>query len=207
MYSIVRVQLVLCLLAVIIADEAYFPVKTKNEEEGVTAFEAKWFSKPLERMNEPHLPEAAKDSKAIVYRLMILPTWGNPIVVRVQKQQTIYSLSARRLDGQGGYDPGKLVEQRDIQLSEQDSKTLESLIESLKFFEMPTEDKIFGADGDESILEGVSGGKYHVVDRWCATSYEPQKRGLTNFLELYKFLIDKAALSQGPQDKGHKLLQ
>ena len=157
-------------------------------------------------MREPRLPGLAKDVNAEVYRIMILPTWGKPIAVRVQRHGELYSLSARRLDGQGGYDPGKLVESKNSELSTEDSKTLEQLIQKVSFFQLPTDDDVFGHDGDEWIIEGVSQGRYHVVVRWCADSYDPEKRKLTAFLALCKFLLDKAALSEKPKNKAHKLI-
>ena len=206
MNAIILVSALWCATASAIADDSYFPIKTKSGGEGVTAFESKWYGKSLERMREPRLPGLAKDVNAEVYRIMILPTWGKPIAVRVQRHGELYSLSARRLDGQGGYDPGKLVESKNSELSAEDSKTLEQLIQKVSFFQLPTDDDVFGHDGDEWIIEGVSQGKYHVVVRWCADSYDPEKRKLTAFLALCKFLLDKAALSEKPKNKGHKLI-
>jgi hypothetical protein len=188
------------------ASDSYFPIKTQAGGEGVTAFEAQWYGKSLERMNEPRLPEFAKDANAEVYRMMILPTWGNSIVVRVRKNGELYSLSARRLDGQAGFDPGKLVEAKDIDLGAEDSKALAVLIQNLSFFQLSTDDGFVGMDGDEWIIEGVSQGKYHVAKRWCASDYNPDKRGLTAFLVLCKFLVDRSTLSQRPKNKGHKLI-
>jgi len=204
--AIILVSALWCATASAIADDSYFPIKTKSGGEGVTAFESKWYGKSLERMREPRLPGLAKDVNAEVYRIMILPTWGKPIAVRVQRHGELYSLSARRLDGQGGYDPGKLVESKNSELSTEDSKTLEQLIQKVSFFQLPTDDDVFGHDGDEWIIEGVSQGRYHVVVRWCADSYDPEKRKLTAFLALCKFLLDKAALSEKPKNKGHKLI-
>ena len=206
MKAIILVSALWCATASAIADDSYFPIKTKSGGEGVTAFESKWYGKSLERMREPRLPGLAKDVNAEVYRIMILPTWGKPIAVRVQRHGELYSLSARRLDGQGGYDPGKLVESKNSELSAEDSKTLEQLIQKVSFFQLPSDDDVFGHDGDEWIIEGVSQGKYHVVVRWCADSYDPEKRKLTAFLALVKFLLDKAALSEKPKNKGHKLI-
>jgi len=157
-------------------------------------------------MNEPRLPELVKDVNAEVYRIMILPTWGNPIVVRAQRHGDVYSLAARRLDGQGGYDPGKLVESRDIELSADDSKTLTVLIQNLDFYRLPTDDDIKGFDGDEWIIEGVSQGKYHIVQRWCANDYNPKRRKLIAFLAFNKFLLDKSKISKRPRNKGYKLI-
>ena len=194
------------------ADDSYFPIRTNAGGEGVTAFESKWYGKSLERMNEPRLPGLAKNVNADVYRIMILPTWGKPVVVRVQKRGQLYSLSARRLDGQGGYDPGKLVEAKDSELGAADSKSLAVLIQNLNFFQLPTEDDVIGNDGDQWIIEGVSQGKYHVAVRWCADSYDSEKRKLTTFLALCRFLLDKSTLSgvftirRDRKIKGHKLL-
>jgi hypothetical protein len=157
-------------------------------------------------MKEPRLPDLAKDANAEVYRLLILPTWGNSIAVRVERHDELYKLSARRLDGQAGYDPGKLVESKDIQLGADDSKTLADLIRNLNLFKLSTDDGVLGNDGDEWIMEGVSQGKYHVAQRWCATEYDPDKRGLKPFLALCKFLIDKSTLSERPKNKGQKLI-
>ncbi len=151
--TIILVSALWCATALAFGDDSYFPIKTKAGGEGVTAFESKWYGKSLERMNEPRLPGFAKDVNADVYRIMILPTWGNPIVVRVRRRGERYSLSSRRLDGQGGYDPGKLVEAKDIELSADDSKSLAVLIQNLNFFQLPTDDDVMGNDGDQWIIE------------------------------------------------------
>src|SRR5271155_5834386 len=183
----VPILIALCVLAGPASAQSYFPIQTKPGQPGVTASQAQWYGKFLEKMKEPRLPEAASDATAVIYRLTILPTAGNPIAVRAQKLGTLFNLAARRLDGQGGSDPGKSAEEKDVQLSEADSSTLESTIAQLKFFEMPTDEHLVGADGEEWILEGVAAGKYHVIHRWCASSHETQKRGLADFVALCKF--------------------
>lgn len=206
MKFIVLVSALLCATTSAAADDSYFPIRTEPHGQGVTEFQAKWYGQSLERMKEPRLPELAKDQNAEIYRITILPTWGNSIAVRVQKNGELYSLSARRLDGQAGYDPGNLVESKDVALGADDSKTLALLIQNLNFFQMSTEDNVRGFDGDEWIVEGVSQGKYHLAVRWCAPLYGPAKRNLTAFLALCKFLLDKSALSERPRNKGHKLI-
>ena len=187
-------------------EQSYFPVDNKGGENAITAFEAEWYSKSLVRMNEPRLPPLAEKDDLETYRLMVLPTWGNPIVVRIEKRGKIFSVFARRLDGQGGYDPGKLAEAKDIALSPEESQELENLLQSLNFFQLSTRDKVNGLDGDEWIMEGVSHGKYHITTRWCAAYYDPPKRGLVQFLKLCDFLFNKSQLSVRPQNKGHKLI-
>lgn len=189
----------------ILSENSYFPIKTKPAE-GITAFEAEWYGRSLQRMNEPALPDSAKEANAEIYRILILPTWGNSIAVRVDKHGQTYHLSARRLDGQAGYDPGELAETKDTDLSLEDSNTLGALLRDVDFFQMSIRDNVRGYDGDEWILEGVSQGQYHVVQRWCAASYDPNNRKLKPFLALTKFLLDKSKLSKRPSNKGDKLI-
>jgi hypothetical protein len=87
--AIILVSALWFVTALALADDSYFPIKTKAGGEGVTAFESKWYGKSLERMNEPRLPGFVKDVNADIYRIMILPTWGNSIVVRVQRRGRI----------------------------------------------------------------------------------------------------------------------
>jgi hypothetical protein len=206
MKAILLISSLLCAMGLQVAANSYFPIKTTDGSEGVTAFESKWYGMSLKRMKEPRLPELAKDPNVETYRFLILPTWGHSIAVRVQKRGEVYSLSARRLDGDAGYDPGKLVESKDFELGPDASRILGELIQDLNFFQMPVEDNVQGMDGDESIIEGVSRGKYHVVQRWCASDYDPQKRGLAPFNALRKFLIDESTLSERPENKVHRLL-
>ncbi len=190
--------------ALFLAD--YFPPQTFAADP--LNFRVRWYSAELHALGEIPLSEFTRDVDAEVYRLMILPTWGNAIAVRIYKRGNLYRLSASRTDGQAGFDPGKSVEAKDLDLGVDDSKTLEGLLRDLNFFMLPTDDdfNFRGFDGDEWVLEGVSQGRYHVVDRWCATSYNPQKRGLTAFVALCKFLVDKSNLSERPNNRGHKLM-
>jgi|SRR5208283_604999 len=203
MKAILKVALFFVVSATVIESYSQTPSPTKNEE--VANFE-KRYSTSVQQFKEIRLSEIATDSQAEVYRMMIFPVWGDPISIRVQKHNGIYALSARRLDAHGGFKVGKLVEQKDCDLTPTDSKVLDDLIEKANLFGMPSDDGVMGLDGDEWVMEGVSQGKYHFVERWCATDYGPEKRGLLNFDALCKFLVDKSKLSARPTNKGHALI-
>ena len=194
-------------LAAMVQEESpRIPIKTKDSAEGVSAVEAKWYGGDLKRLNEEQLSDLAKGDNAEAYRMTIFPTWGNTIMVRVQKKQSGFLLVSKRLNGQAGYDAGKLVETKETQLSAEDGQELSALLADVKFFEMPTKENVRGFDGDETVFEGVFSGKYHVITRWCATAYDPKKRGLLAFNALCKFLIDKSNLSDRPRNKGRRLM-
>jgi hypothetical protein len=184
----------------------YFPPHTESVAEGITAFHEHESREFLARINEPPLSEFTKDADAEVYQMTIFPSWGDTILVRVQRQGGVYSLSGRRLEGQAGFEQGKLVEAKDFKLNADDSITLKRLLQNLNFFRLSKDDNVRGTDGDEWFLEGVSQGKHHIVQRWCASSCNPEKRGLKAFLNLCKFLVDKSTLSQRPRNKGRKLI-
>jgi len=175
--------------------DGYFPIKQRAEDAGIDAFEARVYSAALENMSEPKLPNLSKDPNAVVYRLLILPNYSNPMAVRVDKQGAIYRVSARRLDGRGGYETGELVESKEFELSAEDSKTLKELLRKLNFFQLMTDDGVVMDDGDAWILEGVSQGKYHLIERMNAYTYRTKQRRLTALHDLSKFLLDRCRLS------------
>lgn len=200
------VLILLCAAAVAVAQEPYFPLKTKSNYEGLAWSEAEWYSSQLTAMKEPRLPPLAKDVSNETYRMTFLPSWGDAIAVRVQRHDQAFHLVAKRLHGQSGFVAGKLVETKEIELNAAESHALETLIAKLGFYQMPTDDEIAGNDGEEWIIEGVSGGRYHVVQRWTAT-YRTNERRLEPFLAFCKFLVNKSALSAPPSDGGEILLR
>ena len=97
------------------ASDQYFPTHKDGEKgDGISEIEAEWYGSCLKLLMEPPLLHSPKDTVAI--RFLILPTWGNPISVRATLEGDRYRLIGRRLDGEGGYDPGKLAEKTDVLL-------------------------------------------------------------------------------------------
>lgn len=186
-------------------DTAYFPTSKDGEWKNgaISAFESEWYSKHLSAMGEPSLYPPRDGVTA--FRLLILPTWGHPISVRAEMVGEAYKLVSRRLDGQGGYDPGKVVETREVALTKADTASLKKLLDSLKMFERPTEDGHSGLDGDQWIFEGVAGGRYHILNIWCAGD-EVKQRGLEPFMGVCRFLIGHSKLIERPKNRDHELL-
>jgi hypothetical protein len=197
----IPVLILACAAATAFGAERYFP---RESQGGLSAFEQKWYGGALRRMHESSLLGVTRDPKAVVYRFTLLPTWGNPVTVRTTRHGDHYRLSLRRLDGMGGYELGHLAEQKEIELSPGDSAAFDRLIARAAFFTIPISEESGGTDGEEWILEAVSGGKYHVVDRWCPNVYDTKKRKLEGFVALCIFLLHKTA--QDPTNKGERIL-
>ncbi len=181
-------------------EHAYFPVDQKGVK-GVSEFESKWFGQALKNMDEPSLMGAGKSTG--VFRFLLLPTWGNPISVRVVVGDRDGQLVGKRLDGLGGYAPGKLAETTSRSLSGEEVKEFADLYSKLKFFGLDTADKDAGHDGSEWIVEASDHGAYHIVVRWSPDRYDPVKRHTTDFVNLCKWLFKKAGFREDAQNKGH----
>ena len=188
--------------AVAVAAEPYFPMKGVSEQSGLSAFEAGWYTDCLRRLKEPSLLTQTNNSKGETYRLTIIPSFGNPVSIRVQENGGSYLLISACLTGQGGYDAGRLAERKRIRLDEADSRVVADKIRKLNLFEIPTNEtpEVHGNDGEEWIIEGLRRGKYHVVRRWCLSSYQTEKRRLQPILDLTDFLLTKSRLRHWPAE-------
>ena len=130
-------------------------------------FVAKWYSEHLAAIGEPSLwMLSRRDSEATAYRLLWLPTFHHPVCVRIDRTRDGAKLRARVLNGMGGYAPGQIAIDRSVTLGADQFIALNRRLEQAAFWEMPTELGDLGLDGDQLIVEGVTTGKYHVVDRW-----------------------------------------
>lgn len=181
------------------SSEKFFPI---DEKRGISRFEEDWYGKALRAMEEQPLHTTASTTKATVYRLTILPTWGNPVAVRLSVLEGKASIEGRRLNGQGGYEPGKLVEKGVAPLSAEALGSFEQLFAKLNFEKQSTRDPNRGHDGSEYILETVTGGRYQVVVRWTPTS-DTSKRGLTEFVAVATWLYRASPLKADLTNKGH----
>ncbi len=177
-----------------------FPIDERGTR-GVSSLENQWFGKILDRLREPSLFSTER-KEATVYRFTLVPTWGNPISVRLTVTDGVGEIAAKRLDGEGGYEPGHLAEQGAAKLTKEATNEFTALFGKTHFSKLETRDKDGGKDGSEWILEAVKGGKYHVVVRWCPTEYDPEKRGTVEFAKVCKWLFQKSPLKADATNKG-----
>lgn len=186
------------LLTCLVVAQPFFPV---DEQRGISSFEEEWYGKALKALDEKPLHADAEATKGTVYRLTILPTWGNPVTVRLTVLEGKATIEGKRLDGQGGYEPGKLVEKGLTPVPAETLATFENLFAKVNFEKQTTRDPTRGLDGSQYILERVTEGKYHVVVRWSPDS-DPQKRGLSAFLAASQWLYRASPLKKDVTNKG-----
>lgn len=187
------------------AEEVFFPIATKDAPHGLTVSEAEWYSKSLIRMEEPSLSHTQKGDPTWMIRFLLLPTWGPPLSVRVEEKGETARIIGKRLGGQGGYDPGHLVQTVQRELSPTEWQTLRQLFESIRFSELPTKASHEGLDGEQWILEASATTGYHLAVRWSANSFDPKKRGTLEFVNICESLLKLASLKDYATNKGRPL--
>jgi hypothetical protein len=150
-------------------DEFFFPVGVlipSQNGASLDDFVRRWFSKSLQRMGEPSF--ICEAPSADTYRLLMLPTWGAPVGVRVTLLSTTADVVVKRLSGNGGYDPGTLLAAKTSSLSVDDAARFRNTVADSAFWSIPTNDLdnlLRVRDGTEWVMEGRSGNRYHVVFR------------------------------------------
>jgi hypothetical protein len=129
----------------------------------------------LEAMGEPSLWLAAQKADVHVYRFLWLRTFHHPVALRIDvAPDGTARLSAKVTTGAGGYEPGVLRTDKSVPLTRAQVKRFLDGLEKAKFWTLPTaEPEAVGKDGSIRItldgalwtIEGVTDGRYHVVDR------------------------------------------
>jgi hypothetical protein len=133
-------------------------------------FHINWYAKHLKALEEPVLRDSLPSK---VFRFTWLRSFHNPIVIGLENNNDSIILYWKVGNGAGGYEPGKLIEDKNKKLTTKVWSNVVSNINSIDFWNLPsTKNGITGMDGAQWILEGKELGKYHVVDRWSGGEIE-----------------------------------
>lgn len=154
----------------------YFPAGAFGDTAKQHQFVAEWYSKHLAVMSEPSLLELSRrDATAEVYRFVYLRSFHHPISVRlVLRKDGTAILVSKETDGKGGYEPGKLIRNTTATLSKKQTDFFRSQVERGALWTLPTRQPgQIGLDGAQWIVEIMTGGRYHIVDRWSPRTDDP----------------------------------
>lgn len=111
------------------------------------------------------LRQAANGSRV---RFLGLRTFGNPVVVGMEKNGNETTLRRKTAGGAGGYEPGKIAADESKALGRQAWLEYMARLQKAGCRQMDTTDKgLMGFDGSQR-LPGVNLNRQcHPVDRWC----------------------------------------
>lgn len=133
-------------------------------------FHINWYARHLDALDEPVLSDSLPTK---VFRFTWLRTFHNPIVIGLENNNDSIILYWKVCDGAGGYEPGKIIENKNKILTKKEWDDFVVNVNSINFWNLPTtQSGILGTDGAQWILEGKKLGKYHVVDRWSGGTIE-----------------------------------
>ena len=146
----------------------YFQTKANwqdTTQDALDTFVNSWYSHMLFALKEPVLKDYKGDKE--VYRFTWLRSFNHPAVIRLEKQGDIIKLFSKVSDGAGGYEPGKIIFDTTLTLTQEHVDSINLQLDNAKFWTLQTESRDNnGTDGSEWIIEVFKNKQYHVVDRW-----------------------------------------
>jgi len=166
--TISTIIILFCLHSLIAQNELYVPFDKGETDfpKGVDHFWAKVYTEFLIELKEGKI-DTPKTEKEI-YRFLWLRTFHNPIVIRFEKNDTEIKLFWKRSNGEGGYEAGKIVENKNIELSQKEWSEFKELLDNSKFWKNPSikndSDIILVTDGAQWVLEGIKKNEYHISE-------------------------------------------
>lgn len=181
-------------------DSAIFYFKTKSNWHDtiinvVDSFANSWYSKMLYSLQEPVLKNYNGNKE--IYRFTWLRTFNHPVSIRLEKQGDIVNLFSKVCDGAGGYEPGKIIFNTTINLTEKEVDIANITLDNAKFWTLQTESKEDnGKDGSQWIIEVFKNSKYHMVVRWT-----PEKG--TAFRAIGEYLISISQIKNEMTGRDH----
>ena len=121
-------------------DSATFYFETKpnwqdTTNNAVDSFVNSWYSKMLFALHEPVLKKYNGDKE--IYRFTWLRTFNHPVSLRLEKQGDIVKLFSKVCYGAGGYEPGKIILDTTIILTQKQVDTINIKLDNAKFWALP----------------------------------------------------------------------
>ena len=135
--------------------------------------EAAWYSGHLTAAGEPSLTPARESGKSTqkVYRFTWLRSFDPPIIVRIQDGSGgIFVMTASRLSGKGGYEPGTVDARVERTLTASETAQFRRALAGANELKLKAVTCDRGSDGAEWIFEARDGGAYRYVNRWSPKS-------------------------------------
>jgi hypothetical protein len=121
-------------------------------------------SQHLRAFREPRLQ--ALDSGAMSYRVMILPSFSSPFLVRITHRGTDTWVVTKQTDGgDWEYLHGQLARADSSRLTDQDWTRWAQLVDSLAFWEHEVWGATLTLDGYRMFFEGIHGWRHHATER------------------------------------------
>lgn len=121
----------------------------------------------LWRMGEPSIFKLSRDPAYHGYRFLWRRSFDPPIAVRIEIEPARTGfLTAKKLSGHAGFQPGRLIDRRAAALTGETVRAVLEGLERADFWHSRIADDRMGIDGAYWIIEGAKNGAYRVDERW-----------------------------------------
>ena len=140
------IALVICLLASSCSATRPDPLASWED---LDEFERVWYSKHLNAAREKSI---VAPTDGVVVRLTWLRSFHSPIVVRINCAARC-TITGKRLNGAGGYEPGRIVERRVDRLTDSEAQELYRLVALANLSDPMPESEILMMDGAMWVIE------------------------------------------------------
>ncbi len=182
-----------------IAQDKYFPKNALSYDSQSDQRKADWYSHELRVLEEPSLLKLADDTSLESYRFLWLRTFHHPVAIRLDvKADGTGTLTTKIANVEAGFPrakPAHLLDNASRQLTLERTQEFLAQVKRASFWSLPSHvDDQTGTDGSQWIIEGVKGGKYHVVDRWSPNEGAVRELGLALALRIGQMKIQKGEI-------------
>ena len=172
------------------------PGQCGTERPRLGEVEREWYPGQWQAACEPPLLDTQQigEDDQFTFRFSFLPSFDNPLHVRLEKRERGHQLIVKEMTGHGGYDPGIIARSKQIEFSEEEIEFVRDKLKELRASrsaaltrlerEGPKDTCFFSFDGTKLIFEVVEDGQY---DMFKATS--PSEGEL---YDLGKMLLEKS---------------
>jgi len=153
-------------------------------EGSVNDVEQQWFGRHLAAMGEPMLSAAGKPKDYVAVRLLRLPTFERPSVVRLEAEGDRIARRAVETDGRGGFEAGNVVVDRTDMLTRTQADVMLAELDATGFWSWPVEEEggLIFMDGTEFVVEAIRNGEHRVRVR-TSPEIGTEERGLVKFAD------------------------
>jgi hypothetical protein len=152
-------------------EPAYFPDLTFGDEPDRDDFMQQWFGKHLRSMQEARVFSQIESD---TIRLLTLPTFHEPTLIRIQRNEERTTVNVKRTNGRGGYGPGVVTLDESSKHERGLFEAGSNLLTDMGFWDLPTLDDAIVLDGTRYVIESRIDGAYHVLER--ASPKNPERR-------------------------------
>jgi hypothetical protein len=182
-----------------------YPIHYDSLEEWALSY----YAAALKSMDEPGICAAQARFEGLEsYRFLWMRSFHRPILIEVTfSSNSDVRAVYKELDGAGGYELGQLAKVLTIDVDElllqevEDAELVEAIVESIRetsqiqFWDLSSrvDNGSIRLDGANWLVEGVRGGKCHLVERWSPSPGEELRTFAEQLIRLsgQQFLYDE----------------